>query len=30
VADLGGRDRPTRNDVGSALAHRDGGAAWAA
>lgn len=30
VADLGGRDRPTRHDVGSALAHRDGGAAWAA
>ncbi len=30
VADLAGRDRPTRSDVGSALLHRDGGSAWAA
>ncbi len=32
VADLGGRDRPTRADVGTALLHRDGGGAtpWAA
>ena len=30
VADLAGRDRPTRTDVGAALLHRDGGAAWAA
>jgi magnesium chelatase family protein len=30
VADLAGRDRPSRADVGAALLHRDGGAAWAA
>jgi magnesium chelatase family protein len=30
VADLGGRDRPTLADVGTALNHRDAGAAWAA
>lgn len=30
VADLAGRDRPTRADVGVALLHREGGAAWAA
>lgn len=30
VADLAGRDRPTRSDVGTALLHRDGGAAWVA
>jgi magnesium chelatase family protein len=30
VADLAGRDRPTRSDVGAALLHRDGGVAWAA
>lgn len=30
VADLAGRDRPSRADVGTALLHRDGGAAWAA
>jgi len=30
VADLAGRDRPTRVDVGTALHHRDGGAVWAA
>ncbi len=29
-ADLAGRDRPTFDDVGSALLFRDGGAAWAA
>ena len=30
VADLAGRDRPSRADVGTALHHRDGGALWAA
>jgi magnesium chelatase family protein len=30
VADLAGRDRPTRFDVGAALQHRDSGTAWAA
>ena len=30
VADLAGRDRPSRQDVGAALAHREAGAAWAA
>ena len=30
VADLAGRDRPVRADVGTALLHRDGGAGWAA
>ena len=30
VADLAGRDRPTRNDVAAALLHRDAGPAWAA
>ena len=30
VADLAGRDRPTRFDVGTALVHRDGGVSWAA
>jgi magnesium chelatase family protein len=30
VADLAGRERPTAADVGAALLHRDGGAAWAA
>ena len=30
VADLAGRDRPTRSDVGAALLHRDGGSLWAA
>jgi magnesium chelatase family protein len=30
VADLAGRDRPSRSDVGAALAHRDSGSAWAA
>jgi magnesium chelatase family protein len=30
VADLAGRDRPTRADVGAALLHREGGSAWAA
>lgn len=30
VADLAGRDRPTRFDVASALQHRDSGTAWAA
>jgi magnesium chelatase family protein len=30
VADLAGRDRPTRSDVHAALNHRDGGASWAA
>ena len=29
-ADLAGRDRPTHDEVGSALLFRDGGAAWAA
>jgi magnesium chelatase family protein len=30
VADLAGRDRPTKFDVGTALVHRDGGGSWAA
>jgi len=30
VADLAGRDRPSRNDVAAALLHRDAGPAWAA
>jgi len=30
VADLAGRDRPTRADVGAALLHRDAGPSWAA
>jgi magnesium chelatase family protein len=30
LADLAGRDRPMRSDVGTALTHRDGGSQWAA